>query len=42
MEKKAVVAAMEPEKGTPALPGPTHLDLGFRVAQGERKGKDGG
>jgi hypothetical protein len=42
MEKKAVVAATEQEKGTPVPLGLTCPDLGFKVAQGERKGKYGG
>jgi hypothetical protein len=42
MEKKAAVAAAVSEKRTPAPPAPTHPDLGFRGAQGERKGKEGG
>jgi hypothetical protein len=40
MEKKAAAAAAVPKKRTPAPPGPTHPDLGFRGAQGERKGRD--
>jgi hypothetical protein len=42
MEKQAVVAATEQEKGTPVPPGLTCPDLGFKVAQGERKGRHGG
>jgi hypothetical protein len=42
IENKADVEATVPEKRTPAPPGPTRSDLGFRGAQGEMKGKERG